>query len=105
MGKTLAFALAAADIALLVLLSLPRRHDMLSDAGLFVGFVALASLAWIVALGTAVVRAMQMRESWLWVVVLVALLWLPALPELAFGASGVWHAMGLGRGKRRPAAA
>lgn len=105
MGKALAFALAAADVALLVLLSLPRRHDMLSDAGLFVGFVALASLAWIVALGTAVVRAMQMRESWLWVVALLALLWLPVLPELAFGASGVWHAMGLSRGRRHAAAA
>lgn len=105
MGKVLAFALAAVDVALLIVLSLPRRHDMLSDAGLFVGFVVLASLAWIVALGTALVRAMQMRESWLWVLVLLALLWVPALPELAFGASGMWHAMGLGRGKRHPATA
>lgn len=103
MGKALAFVLAAADVALLVLLSVPRKHDTLGDAGLFVAFVALASLAWLVALGTAVVRAMQLRESWMWVLVLVALLWLPALPELAFGASGAWQAVG--RGKRRPASA
>lgn len=103
MGKTLAFGLAAADVALLVLLSAPRKHDMLGDAGLFVAFVALASLAWVVALGTAVVRAMQMRESWLWVIVLLALLWLPALPELAFGASGAWRAVGGGGGRRHPA--
>lgn len=105
MGKVLAFALAAADVALLVLLSLPRKHDALGDVGLFVGFVALASLAWLVALGTAIVRAMQLRESWLWVVVLVLLLWLPALPELAFGASGAVRAMGRGRGRDRRARA
>lgn len=101
MGKALAFALAAADVALLVFLALPHTFTALGDAGLFVAFVALASLAWIVALGTAVVRAMQLRESWLWVLVLVALLWLPALPELAFGATGAWHAVG--RGKRHAA--
>lgn len=101
MGKALAFALAVADVALLVLLSVPHRYDALSYAELFVAFVALASLAWLVALGTAVARAMRLRESWLWVLVLVVLLWLPALPELAFGASGAWQAVG--RGKRRAA--
>lgn len=94
MGKTLAFVLAAADVALLVLLSLPHQFTTLGDAGLFVAFVALASAAWVVALGTAIVRAMQLRESWAWVIVLVVLLWLPALPELAFGVSGAWRAVG-----------
>lgn len=107
MGKVLAFALAAGDVALLVLLSLPREHKALGEVALFVGFVALACLAWLVALGTALVRALQLRESWLWVLLLVALMWLPALPELAFGASGVWQAMGHGGhgGKRRAARA
>lgn len=100
MGKAIAFVLAAADVALLVLLSWPHTFSALGVAGLFVAFVALASAAWLVALGTAIVRAMQLRESWAWVIVLVALLWLPALPELAFGASGAWRAVG----RRRRAA-
>lgn len=100
MGKVIAFVLAAAAVALVVLLSLPHTFGVLGAAGLFVAFVALASAAWVVALGTAIVRAMQLRESWAWVIVLLALLWLPALPELAFGASGAWRAVG----RRRHAA-
>ncbi len=100
MGKAVAFVLAAADVALLVVLALPHTFSVLGNAGLFVAFVALASAAWVVALGTAIVRAMQLRESWAWVLALVALLWLPALPELAFGISGAWRAVG----RRRHAA-
>lgn len=100
MGKAIAFGLAATDVALLVMLSLPHTFSALGDAGLFVAFVVLASAAWVVALCTAVVRAIQLRESWAWVLALVALLWLPALPELAFGISGAWHALG----RRRHAA-
>lgn len=94
MGKAIAFVLAAVDVALLVVLALPHAFSALGDAGLFVAFVVLASAAWVVALSTAIVRALQLRESWAWVLALVALLWLPVLPELAFGISGAWRAVG-----------
>ncbi len=100
MGKAIAFALAAVDVALLVLLALPHTFGAFGAAGLFVAFVALASAAWLVALVTATVRAVRQRESWAWVLVLVVLLWVPAVPELVFGASGALRALG----RRRRAA-
>lgn len=98
MGKVLAFVLAAADLAVFAVLILPRQHDVLADAGLASMFVLLALLAWVVAMCTAVLRAMRLRGSWRWVFVLVAFLWLPALPVLLFGASGALAIGGHGRG-------
>lgn len=97
MGKVVAFVLAAADLVVFAVLILPRQHDVLSDAGLASLFVLLALLAWAVAMATAVLRAMRLRGSWRWVFVLVAFLWLPALPVLLFGASGALGIGGHGR--------
>ena len=61
MGKVLAFVLAAADLIVFAVLILPRQHDVLADAGLASMFVLLALLAWVVAICTAILRAMRLR--------------------------------------------
>jgi threonine/homoserine efflux transporter RhtA len=102
MGKTTAFVLAVAAAALLVVLAQPHDFGTLGDVGVFMAFVALAAAAWVVALGTAISRALRGRESWRWAVVLGMFVWLPALPELIYGASALLATAT--RNRRRPTA-
>ncbi|WIG58003.1 MAG: hypothetical protein OJF49_000748 [Ktedonobacterales bacterium] len=96
MGKVLACVLALGDLGLLALLLLPGRHDVLRDAGIVTGFILVAALAQLVALASAVAHVLRYGTGWRWVVALLALLWLPAFPVLAFSASGLF-----GHGGRR----
>jgi hypothetical protein len=89
MGKALSFSLAVVDLGLLVLFILSRHGNTLQDAGLLIGFLVLSGLTWFVALVSSIYRALTYRGRWNWVLALLALVWLPVLPALCFGASGM----------------
>lgn len=97
MGKILAFVLGLGDLGLLALVMRPGSRGAVAEAGLVAAFAVVAALAWVVAFVTAIYRAVIWGREWGWVLALAALLWLPALPALAFGVSGVF---GLGRRER-----
>lgn len=97
MGKVLAFVLGLGDLGLLALIVRPGSRGAVAEAGLVAAFAVVAALAWVAAFVTAVYRAVVRGREWGWVLALAALLWLPALPALAFGMSGVF---GLARRER-----
>lgn len=88
MGKAISFLLASLDLTVLALLVAPGHRTVWGDLGLFWTFAVVALLAWTVALLTALGQALSGR-GWRPVGALLALLWLPALPALVYGASGV----------------
>ncbi|MGH2517506.1 MAG: hypothetical protein ACRDHP_17790 [Ktedonobacterales bacterium] len=90
MGKVWSFVLALADLGVLATFVLGRGHDMLRDASLLLIFAVLAVLAWVVALATALHRIWMRGHGWLWAFALVIFCWLPALPALLFGVSGLF---------------
>lgn len=90
MGKLWSFVLALADLAVLAVFILGRGQDMLRDASLLLIFAALAVLAWAVALATALRRIFTRGQGWVGALALVIFFWVPALPALLFGASGIF---------------
>lgn len=101
MGKMLAFVLGLGDLGLLALVVRPGSRGAVAEAGLVAAFAVVAALAWVVAFVTAVYRAVVRGREWGWVLALAALLWLPALPALAFSMSGVFGAARRPRGRGR----
>lgn len=89
MGKALSFVMALGDLGLLVLLVASRHHGLLQDAGLFASFVVFAVGAWLVAVVNALYRGLRFGTGWNWFFALVVLLWLPTVPALAYGISGM----------------
>jgi len=98
MGKMLAFVFGLGDLGLLALVVRPGSRGAVAEAGLVSAFAVVAALAWVVAFVTAMYRAVVRGREWGWVLALAALLWLPALPALAFGMSGVFGVARRGRG-------
>ncbi|HLJ81955.1 MAG TPA: hypothetical protein VKT52_10745 [Ktedonobacterales bacterium] len=94
MGKMWSFVLALADLGVLAVFFMGRGQDMLRDASLLLIFAVLAVLAWGVALATALHRIFTRGHGWLWALVLVIFCWIPALPALLFGVSGVFSLFG-----------
>lgn len=94
MGKMWSFALALADLGVLAVFFTSRGQDMLRDASLLLIFAVLAVLAWGVALATALHRIFTRGHGWVWALVLVLFCWIPALPALLFGASGIFSLFG-----------
>jgi hypothetical protein len=90
MGKAVSFVLACGSLGILAIALVSRAGSPLEDAGLLAGFVVLSTIAWLIALATAVYHALRFGRGWAWVAVLVALLWVPTLPALAFGLSGLF---------------
>ena len=90
MGKMWSFVLALADLAVLAVFILGRGQDMLRDASLLLIFAALAVLAWAVALATALRRIFTRGQGWIGALALVVFFWIPALPALLFGVSGIF---------------
>ncbi len=90
MGKIVSFVLACASLSLLALVVVSRPRSLVEDAGLIAGFLALSAVAWLVAAATAVYHALRFGRGWGWISILVALLWLPALPVIAFSASSLF---------------
>jgi hypothetical protein len=101
MGKMLAFVFGLGDLGLLALVVRPGSRGAVAEAGLVAAFAVVAALAWVVAFVTATYRAVVRGREWGWVLALAALLWLPALPALAFGMSGVFAVARPARERRR----
>jgi hypothetical protein len=101
MGKMLAFVFGLGDLGLLALVVRPGSRGAVAEAGLVAAFAVVAALAWVVAFVTAVYRAVVRGREWGWVLALAALLWLPALPALVFGASGIFGIARRARGRKR----
>jgi hypothetical protein len=90
MGKVVSSVLACGAVGLLALAALAGPRNTLEVAGLLAGFAVLSATAWLVALASAVYRALRFGRGWAWVATLLALLWLPVLPVLAYGASALF---------------
>jgi hypothetical protein len=88
MGKLLALILALADLSLLILLVTSSNGNLLREAGLATSFLLLGAMAWVVAFFNALYVAFRYGRDWRWILILLAFLWLPALPVLAYGISG-----------------
>ncbi len=89
MGKLLSFVFSSAALAVLVLVALSPHTNLLDDAGLVVSFVFFSVLAWGTSLITALRRVTRGERNWRTVVRLVLLFWLPVLPEMIYGLSGL----------------
>lgn len=84
MGKGLSFILACGSLGLLALFVATGTRNPLQDALLLAGCMVLSALAWVVAFGTSLVRAVRFGRGWHAVWLLAAFLWLPVLPVLAY---------------------
>jgi hypothetical protein len=100
MGKMIATIMALADLGLLVLLITSGSGNALREAGLATSFLLLGALAWVAAFFTALYSGFRTGRDWRWVLLLVVFLWLPAIPVLAYGVSGLHR---LPSRARRPA--
>src|SRR5258708_33891496 len=101
MGKGLSFILACGSLGLLALFVATGTRNPLQDALLLAGCMVLSALAWVVAFGTSLVRAVRFGRGWHAVWLLAAFLWLPVLPVLAY--NGLALAATLVRARRRAA--
>lgn len=90
MGKVWSFVLALTALSMLGVFVMGHGQSILRDASLLILFAVLAVLAWGVALGTALYRIFTRGRAWGWAFALVLFFWVPALPALLFGASGVF---------------
>lgn len=88
MGKLLALILALADLSLLIVLVTSGDGNPLREAGLATSFLLLGAIAWVTAFFNALYVAFRYGRGWRWILILLAFLWLPALPVLAYGVSG-----------------
>lgn len=107
MGKVVSFVLALSDLGLLALLVFAPSRDLPRDAGLVLGFLVLAMIAWLVAFGTALYRSIILGASFKPTLMLLTFSWLPALPAFIYGLSGAGSIFRRGdtRPELRPAAA
>lgn len=102
MGKVLSLLVALGDLGLLALVVTARHESLWQEAGIFTGFVVCAAIVWAVALATSLYNAVRYGREWRWVLALIVLLWLPALPALCYGVWGV--ATQRSRAARQPSA-
>jgi hypothetical protein len=89
MGKLLSFVFSVVALATLALVAISSHASLLDDAGLVVSFVFFSALALATALVTAVRRVTWGERNWRTVVRLVLLFWVPVLPALIYGLSGL----------------
>jgi len=97
MGKLLALILALADLGLLIVLVTSGTGNVLREAGLATSFLLLGAMAWVAAFFNALYVAFRYGRDWRWILILLAFLWLPAVPVLVYGISG---GLFLARGRR-----
>jgi hypothetical protein len=88
MGKLLALILALADLGLLIVLETSGNGNVLREAGLATSFLLLGAMAWVAAFFNALYIAFRYGRDWRWILILLAFLWLPAIPVIAYGISG-----------------
>ena len=89
MGKGFTFVVSLASLACLGVLFAKAQGNFLREAGLLIGFLMLASAAWVMAALTAAYQLLRRGHGWRWLVALVALVWLPVLPALCFSLTGL----------------
>lgn len=89
MGKGFTLIVSLAALACLGLLFGVSHGNALREAGLLVGFLMLASAAWVMAALTAAYSLLRHGRGWRWLVALVTLVWVPVLPALCFSVSGL----------------
>jgi hypothetical protein len=99
MGKLVALALALVDLGLLGLLLTSGDADVLRKALLTTSFLLLGALAWVAAFFSALYSLFRTGQGWRSVLLLLAFLWLPAMPVLVYGAHGIYLFF-IERGKR-----
>ena len=99
MGKLVAMALALVDLGLLGLLLTSSDADVLRKALLTTSFLLLGALAWVAAFFSALYGLFRTGRGWRSVVLLLAFLWVPAVPALAYGVLGIYTLFS-GRGRR-----
>ena len=87
MGKLLASLVALADLGLLVLLLTSGNGNVLREAGLATSVLLVGAIAWVAAFFNALYMAFRHGRDWRWIVILLAFIWLPAVPVLAYGAT------------------
>jgi len=102
MGKMIATVMALTDLGPLVLLITAGSGNVLREAGLATSFLLLGALAWVAAFFTALYTGFRTGRDWRWVLLLVVFLWVPAIPVLVYGVSGLHRVPS--RGKRLPSA-
>lgn len=89
MGKGFTLIVSLAALACLGLLFAVSHGSVLREAGLLLGFLMLASAAWVMAALTAAYGLLRHGRGWRWLVALVTLIWVPVLPALCFSLSGL----------------
>ena len=101
MGKLLALLLALADLGLLVLLLTSGEGNMLREAGLVTSILLVGAIAWVTAFFTAIYSAFRFGRDWRWILILLAFIWLPALPVLAYSGTQLYPLFGRKRQSAR----
>ena len=99
MGKLVALVLALVDLGLLGLLLTSGDADVVRKALLTTSFLLLGALAWVAAFFSALYGLFRTGRGWRSVLLLLAFLWLPAVPVVAYGVHGI-YALFTGRSKR-----
>jgi hypothetical protein len=89
MGKLLSFVFSSLALATLALVALSSHTSLLDDAGLVVSFVFFSALALVTSLVTALRRLSWGERNWRTLLWLVLLFWLPVLPAMIYGLSGL----------------
>ena len=90
MGKLVALTLALVDLGLLGLLLTSGEADVLRKALLSTSFLLLGALAWVAAFFSALFGLFRTGRGLRSVVLLLAFLWLPAVPVVAYGVHGIY---------------
>lgn len=98
MGKLLGSLVALVDLGLLALLVTSGNGNVLREAGLATSILLVGAIAWVAAFFNALYSAFRRGRDWRWILILLALIWLPALPVLAYGATAFYPLFN--RGKR-----
>jgi len=99
MGKLVALALALVDFVLLGLLLTSSDADVVRKALLTTSFLLLGALAWVAAFFSALYSLFRTGRGWRSVLLLLAFLWVPALPVVAYSVHGI-YVLFTGRSRR-----
>jgi|GEM_PF-6674683 len=87
MGRLVTVALALCDLYVLWLMLTDPGTSAVRHGEMAMAFFVLAALAWVSALADALIATVVGFGSWRWTIALIALIWIPALPPLAWAIS------------------
>lgn len=84
MGRLVTAVLALGDLWVLLIVLTSGNATPVQTGELMLAFFVLAALAWVSALADALLASILGFGNWRWVVALALLVWVPALPPLAW---------------------